>query len=57
MGSATTTGELSGGNYYFAGGGLSYSAGVRGLGGGAPIQSSGTPNTGGGCVGECGSSK
>jgi len=57
MGSATTTGELSGGNYYFAGGGLSYSAGVRGLGGGAPLQGSGTPNTGGGGGGDGGSSK
>jgi hypothetical protein len=56
MGSATTTGELSGGNYYYAGGGLSYSAGTRGLGGGAPIQSSGTANTGGGGGGDGGSS-
>jgi hypothetical protein len=56
MGSATTTGELSGGNYYYAGGGLSYSAGTRGLGGGAPIQSSGTVNTGGGGGGDGGSS-
>jgi hypothetical protein len=62
MGSATSTGELSGGNYYYAGGGggnggLS-TAGVGGLGGGGTGQNSstttstnGTANTGGGAGG------
>lgn len=52
MGAATNSGELSGGNYYFAGGGLSYSAGTRALGGGAAITGSGTVNTGGGGGGD-----
>lgn len=52
MGAATNAGELSGGNYYFAGGGLGYSAGTRALGGGAPITGSGTVNTGGGGGGD-----
>ena len=52
MGAATNAGELSGGNYYFAGGGLGYSAGTRALGGGAAITGSGTVNTGGGGGGD-----
>jgi len=48
MGSATATGQLSGGNYYYAGGGgTSPSAG--GLGGGGALNGgSGIANTGGG---------
>jgi hypothetical protein len=52
MGAATGTGEFSSPNYYFAGGGLGYSAGTRALGGGAPIAGSGTVNTGGGGGGD-----
>ena len=52
MGSATGAGEFSSPNYYFAGGGLGYSAGTRALGGGAASAGSGTVNTGGGGGGD-----
>jgi hypothetical protein len=55
MGAATTTGQLSGGNYYYAGGGGGWNgagtSGAGGLGGGGAGSGSrgdGTPNTGGG---------
>lgn len=54
MGAATSTGQLSGGNYYYAGGGGAGSGGTGGLGGGgnggnsSVDAGSGTANTGGG---------
>ena len=53
MGAATSTGELSGGNYYFSGGGAGYAgSGIStyalGGGGGANRSENGIANTGGG---------
>jgi len=51
IGAATSTGQLSGGNYYYAGGGAnrgSGSPGPGGLGGGGGASVNGTANTGGG---------
>lgn len=54
MGSATSTGQLSSGNYYYAGGGAGAAGGAgavngsAGLGGGGAPAASGTANTGGG---------
>ena len=49
MGSATSTGQLSSGNYYYAGGGAGwYGSPAAGLGGGGAQSSNGTANTGGG---------
>jgi hypothetical protein len=47
MGAATGTGQLSSGNYYYAGGGGAWN-GSGGLGGGAGTNGTGTANTGGG---------
>ena len=47
MGAATNTGQLSSGNYYYAGGGGAWN-GSGGLGGGAGTNGAGTANTGGG---------
>jgi hypothetical protein len=59
MGAATGAGQLSSGNYYFAGGGGSGCSGVAngGLGGGGTgtvPAAAGTANTGGGGGGACG---
>lgn len=53
MGSVTNAGILSGGNYYFAGGGAGGASGHNpgnygGLGGGGSFNTAGTANTGGG---------
>ena len=47
MGAATNTGQLSSGNYFYAGGGGAWN-GSGGLGGGAGTNGAGTANTGGG---------
>jgi hypothetical protein len=54
-GSATSTGQLSGGTYYYAGGGGG-GGNVGGLGGGGQNTTPGTANTGGGGGGANGSS-